>query len=1425
MKKLSMILGVIVLSLTVNAQNIMLSSGSKGIAKANDQFSGFQATFSYNEIESVTITGTEKGTFSSLQIAEAYPSVGNYGEPELPVFKKMIQIPVGATPKVVVKNYTVSEFNLSDYGFHSIFPVQPSVRKDQDEVPFIYDEKAYGLDQYNHSELAEIHILGPMRGIIIGMLTVSPIQYNPVAHSVMVYNDIEVEVVFENANYKQTEEMFVNSFSPYFTKQYDIVFNKGVTRDVYDDHSDLYTTPVRMLVVANRIFEQTLQPWIEWKTKKGFYMEVRYTDEPEVGTTAASIKTFIHGKYNAGIGNGTAPTFIILVGDTQGAGVVPASQTGSYTYKATDLYYARVNTPGFFPDMYYSRMSAQTTQQLENQIEKILYYEKYQFADPTYLDNVLLIAGYHDNSTWDVWVGRPTINYANTYYYNADHGYADIHKYVTNNYTGCYAHFNNVGFANYTAHCGETEWSSPNFTVSQVSTIDNKYRYFVAMGNCCLAADFGYTGNGGICFGEALMQAQQKGAVGYIGSSPSSYWGEDFHFGVGAYAGNIQTVTNPTLANTKTGVYDFMFRDADFNTLCSHVFGGNLSVQYAHDNPGYTTHISAPYYWEAYNVLGDGSLMPYNAQGSVNTVSHLPVIHIGLPSYEVMAAPGSYVAISKDGELLGVAVADVNGIANVTLDPPITSGGDVDIVVTRNQYIPYIAQVPAVAQVGPYVVYNSYEVGDGDILTYISTDEEIEVTLKNVGIETSGELNVTISCADPQLTITQATATCAPIAPDATATVTFKVTVANDIPDGKNFPVDIAVSNGGKTTWESKMPLKAYAPKFSLEKILVNGVENGSLAAGSLAMITTVVKNAGGADAYNVKGDLEFVSEYITIACAEKNRATVNLEAGESMTLDFYVITDPNMPYGYEVNMGLLLTAAYEISYNAGFKVANTGADNYCVPGSTNCSSYNDRITSIQILQTSNQAVLLNDPAPTCNSNGYTDYTNVLLEFIPGEQYTIKVKTGYSNHKVKGWIDLNGNNAFDSNESMFVVTCASANTEYSANFTIPQDFAPGSQRFRIRTRDGGTEPDACGSYSWGQTLDYTAVLPELYPRVQNVVAVLAEPNINITWEAPDTGTPTGYNVYRDGNKLNATPLTATSFTEENVAQGVYAYNVTALYTGNKESFAEMSNVICNFIACEPPANLAVTMQGTTAILTWEAPENIEGELLKYNIYRDEEKLGEVPSDVFEYQDKNLDYGTYVYQVSATYEQCDESEKTDGVTIVVRACEPPTNLIGTAEGKTAILTWNEPETIDGELLGYNVYRDEELIEELLPDVFEYRDEELENGTYIYQLSAVYEHCEESALTAGVAVTIEVTGISNVPTGTFQIFPNPAHNELNITGNVVPTAVRMYNITGQLVYETDQCATKMKISVAEMPEGVYFIKIDSEYGNITRKVVVN
>jgi hypothetical protein len=541
----------------------------------------------------------------------------------------------------------------------------------------------------------------------------------------------------------------------------------------------------------------------------------------------------------------------------------------------------------------------------------------------------------------------------------------------------------------------------------------------------------------------------------------------------------------------------------------------------------------------------------------------------------------------------------------------------------------------------PYVNYDSHEVVGGNPLTYISTQKEIAVTLKNVGVlPANGPLNVTFSCEDPQLTITQATAQCETIAPDGTVTVFCKVTVANDIPNDKVFHVNISVSNS-QNTWGSVMPVVAYAPKFKLEKVLINGVENGNLPKDALVTITAVVKNEGGAPAYIVKGNLEMNSEFITLACEDIMPSVSLFAAGVTEEFNLHVITSSNMPSGYETAINFLISALHGRSFSAPFKVVNTGSGNYCVPGTTGCNS-GDRFSSVVLWKTSEPGnLLINNQNGNCVNNGYSDFTSTIVELEPGQQYTIKIKCVNYQEQIRGWFDLNGNNTFDANELLINMNLP-ANPELTQNFTIPENLCvPGTYRFRLRCQYNTSVPGTCDGYQFGQTHDYTIVIPELYPRVQNVVADLQGENITINWAAPEEGTPNGYNIYRNNYKLNSTLLTNTTFTEENIVNGVYAYNVTAVYESNKESYAEMSNVICLFLPelCEPPVNLLYIMANNYLTITWNEPVIIDGVLTGYEIYRNGEKIGTTNADVREYQDMELEDGAYFYQVVAVYEHC------------------------------------------------------------------------------------------------------------------------------------------------------------------------------------------
>ena len=475
-------------------------------------YTTLQAVFSFGSIESMELS-TEKGTFSEISLEGCYPS-GEIGTPELPAAHQLLAVPFGATPTVSIKSFSATDYQLSDYGINTILPHQPSVRKDQnpEDVKFIYDEAAYQTRGLSAAPAASIEVQGTMRGVRVGSLVVNPLSYDATSNTLRVFNDIEVSVEFEGADQAETERMLLNTYSPYFDIVYKQFFNSRQILDVYDDHPDLMAYPVHMVVVTPENYVSTLQPWIDWKVQKGF--DVNVVTTAQAGGNYNAIRSYVQNLYNTGVNNGATPTFLILVGDVA---QVP-NITGSNSQKVTDLYYGSVDND-YFPDMFYSRMSAENTSQLSNIINKILQYEQYTMPDPSYLSNVLLIAGW-DNG-WNPTVAQPTINYATTYYYNTAHGFNNVYTYLTQGqYTGCYNNLNTgVGFVNYTAHGNETSWQSPSFSNSNVNALTNNGKYFLAMGNCCLAANFGY---GQPCFGETMIRAENKAAYSYIGSCPST---------------------------------------------------------------------------------------------------------------------------------------------------------------------------------------------------------------------------------------------------------------------------------------------------------------------------------------------------------------------------------------------------------------------------------------------------------------------------------------------------------------------------------------------------------------------------------------------------------------------------------------------------------------------------------------------------------------------------------------------------------------------------------------------------------------------------------------------------------------------------------------------------------------------------------------
>lgn len=852
------------------AQHIELGVAKSAQSCANVTDEGFTASFSFSSIDATEVT-TEKGVFSDITMEGTYPS-GNVGDPSLPAAHQLISVPYGAKiASLEIKSYSTTTYSLADYNIKTVMPLQPSVRKNQkpEDIKFVYNEKAYAAKSFNERPIATMEIEGTMRGIQVGSLTINPVQYNPSTNSIRVFNNIEIEVRYDNYDKSAAYNEFARTFSPYFATVYKAMFNWR--DDVYQQHPDLWQTPVKMLVIADRMFEECMQDWIAWKTMKGFYLDVNYTDQ--IGTTASAIRSFIQGKYAE-----DAPTFVIIFGDKN---QVAASGTGSETHCVTDLQYMSVDNDDF-PDIYHSRMCAENVQQMTNIITKTLWYEKLQFDTPmrdiSYLGNVLLIAGWDGN--WNPKVGKPTIQYAMEYYYNAEHGFNNVYNWLQQPYTGCYAPMNTgVGFVNYTAHGSNNSWADPQFTVNNVNGLTNEGMPFLAMGNCCEAADWGINGT---CLGEAMIRNNMAAAYAYIGSCPSTYWWEDYYFGVGA-----THVTNrmPTYEETAYGCYDAIWNNDEYNCVSAIPVIGNLAVCYSHAN-GYQGSVSDKYYWQSYHALGDGSVMPFRVIPTSNNVSHMAIFPIGMPTYEVSADPGSYVAISKDGVLHGVGLVDESGVIEVEVDP-VTSSGDVTICVTGLDKIPYIATVPAAALEGPYVSVDSFTPAN----VHVGDESSMSITFKNVGSSaTTGTTTVTLSCNDEHLTIIEGNGSFESLEPEATVQVGgFRYSIAEGVPDGTRITI-YTTAVCGNDTWEGKTVITAGEAVLQFDGYTTPG----GFVPGETISITASYKNAGHYKATNAIAHISSTSDYVSF---ENDTFEVGtLDPTGIATCVFNVTIDANCP-------------------------------------------------------------------------------------------------------------------------------------------------------------------------------------------------------------------------------------------------------------------------------------------------------------------------------------------------------------------------------------------------------------------------------------------------------------------------------------------------------------------------------------------------
>lgn len=148
---------------------------------------------------------------------------------------------------------------------------------------------------------------------------------------------------------------------------------------------------------------------------------------------------------------------------------------------------------------------------------------------------------------------------------------------------------------------------------------------------------------------------------------------------------------------------------------------------------------------------------------------------------------------------------------------------------------------------------------------------------------------------------------------------------------------------------------------------------------------------------------------------------------------------------------------------------------------------------------------------------------------------------------------------------------------------------------------------------------------------------------------------------------------------------------------------------------------------------------------------------------------------------------------------------------------------ENRSVAADLLGYNVYRDDVMINASLVEVTEYNDPEPPIGSHDYYVTVVYDGGES---VPSNVVSVIVTDINENAETAVSVYPNPSDGKFTIEFNNDITAdIVLMDVTGKEVYNKT-INKSSQINVSGLEKGLYLVRILDTASNklIVKKLII-
>lgn len=330
--------------------------------------------------------------------------------------------------------------------------------------------------------------------------------------------------------------------------------------------------------------------------------------------------------------------------------------------------------------------------------------------------------------------------------------------------------------------------------------------------------------------------------------------------------------------------------------------------------------------------------------------------------------------------------------------------------------------------------------------------------------------------------------------------------------------------------------------------------------------------------------------------------------------------------------------------------------------------------------------------------------------------------------------------------------------------------------------------------------------------------------ITLTWDP--VANADKYELYINNDLFTYTTET-TYVTGVQTAQVLYFAIATICEDGSSSIVSP--NIVVNVDPCMPPTNLKATVEEDVpgyyykykVTLTWD--ENPDA--TSYTIYENGLWKGYAMEPQYEIGYNNPT--TVFFNVTSTCPN-GESDMTDPVTVEItdsgddtENCLAPTNLGAIIEQDVedyqykfkVTMTWDDVENAGS----YKVFVNGSEFGATSTNFYIAGSDN--EGTFEYSVKSL---CPsgESEMSESYTVVVQEVSLEEYA-NRFEIYPNPAENHLNISTTENINEVNIFNIIGVKVYSEQNF--KETIDLSNFNSGVYFIKINTDKGEITKRFI--